>query len=288
MAMPEQQSAGNAAQVQFWNSPGARAWADQHERMDRALAPLLEALIAVAAPQPGERVLDIGCASGTTVLELASRVGAGGYVLGVDIAERSVARAQQRIAAAGFRHAEVIVADAATHAFPNASFDLLCSRLGIMFFSDPIAAFTNIRRAMKPAGCVAIACFRAPAESPFPSTLASTVQHLLPPIPALGPEEPGPFSWADPSRVHRILEGAGFSEVSLTPVNPIICLAPPGGAAEAADFAMVFGPLTRVLTERSAAEREVVRATLQAFFATHDGPAGVTLPAANWLVQARA
>lgn len=284
---PEPQTDGNAAQIQYWNSPGARSWADQHERMDRVLAPLLEALIAAAAAQPGERVLDIGCASGTTVLALAERVGPSGRVLGADVARSSVARAQQRIAAAGHRNAEVIVADAATHDFPDASFDLLCSRLGIMFFVDPTAAFANIRRAMKPGGRVALICFRTPAESPFPNAMASTVRHLLPPIPTPGPEEPGPFSWADPSRVHRILEGAGFHGVTLTPINSTVCLAPPGGAAEAADFAMVFGPLTRVLGELSAAAREEVRATLQAFFAGHDGPEGVTLPAANWLVQAR-
>jgi SAM-dependent methyltransferase len=285
--MPEQQATDNAAQIEYWNSVPTRAWADQHARIDRALAPLLEALIAAAAPRPGERVLEIGCASGTIVLELANRVGPSGHVLGADVAAHSVARARERIAAAGLRNAEVIVADAATHAFPTAAFDLLCSRLGIMFFVNPAAAFTNIRRAMKPGGRVALVCFRRPDESPFPNAMTFTAQHLLPPIPTPGPEEPGPFSWADPARVHRILEGAGFHGVSLTPVNSTICLAPPGGASEAADFAMVFGPLTRVLGELSAAKRGEVRATLQAFFAQHDGPNGITLPAANWLVQAR-
>jgi SAM-dependent methyltransferase len=286
--MPEQPTGGNAAQIELWNSPPMRAWADQHERMDRALAPLLEALIAAADPQPGEHVLDIGCGSGTTALALAKRVGDGGRVLGADIAERSVARAQQRIAAAGYRKAEVIAADAATHPFPAHAFDLAFSRLGIMFFADPTAAFANIRHAVKPGGRVTLACFRAPAESPFPNAIVAAVRHLLPPIPPAGPDEPGPFSWADPARVHRILEGAGFRDVSLTPVNPTIRLAPPGNAAEAADFAMVFGPLTRHLAQLSAAQREAVRAALQAFFAGHDGPSGIALTAANWLVRARA
>src|SRR5438093_3484624 len=108
----------NTAQIEYWNSPATRAWADEHERMDRAAAPLLAALLERAAPQPGERVLDIGCGSGTTVLELAARVGPGGHVLGADVAQHSVARARERIAAAGLVNAEVIAADAATHAFP--------------------------------------------------------------------------------------------------------------------------------------------------------------------------
>src|SRR6516164_140676 len=83
----------SAAQAEFWNSLAARGWADQHQRMDRVLVPLLEALMTAAAPQPGERVLDIGCGSGTTVLELAARVGPSGHVTGADSPSR---RSQRR------------------------------------------------------------------------------------------------------------------------------------------------------------------------------------------------
>jgi cyclopropane fatty-acyl-phospholipid synthase-like methyltransferase len=106
-----QAGSSNAAQIEFWNSAASRAWADEHERMDRAVAEVTKALLDLAAPQPGERVLDIGCGGGTTVLELAARIGPDGHVLGADIAQQSVARTRERIAAAGLRHAEVIVAD---------------------------------------------------------------------------------------------------------------------------------------------------------------------------------
>ena len=116
--MTDQRAASpNAAQIEFWNSAAARAWADQYERMDRAVADLTKALLDMAAPQSGERVLDIGCGAGTTVLELAARVGPGGHVLGADISDQSVTRARERIAAAGSRHAEVIVADVSVHPF---------------------------------------------------------------------------------------------------------------------------------------------------------------------------
>src|SRR6516225_3714326 len=137
-AVADRQAApGNAAQIEFWNSAATRAWADQYARMDRAVAALTNELLALSAPRPGERVLDIGCGAGTTVLELATRVGPGGRVLGADVSEPSIARARERIAAAGLRHAEVIVADASVHPFPPDSFDLTFSRFGIMFFSDP-------------------------------------------------------------------------------------------------------------------------------------------------------
>src|SRR5712692_1569653 len=158
--MAEQPTSSNAAQIEFWNSPASRAWAAEHERMDRALAELTKSLLGFAAPQPGERVLDIGCGGGTTVLELAARVGSSGHVLGADVAEHSVARARERIAMAGLRQAEVICADASTHPFPSASFDLAFSRLGVMFFSDPTAAFGNVRRAMRPGARIALGVFR--------------------------------------------------------------------------------------------------------------------------------
>src|SRR5215813_5459524 len=158
--------------------------------MDRAVAALTKELLDLAAPQPGERVLDIGCGPGTTVLELAERVGPGGHVLGADVSEPSVTRARERIAAARMRHAEVIVADASVHPFPPDSLDLTFSRFGIMFFSDPVAAFANVRRAMKPGGRLTLAVFRPASAKLWPNAPLEAVRHLLPPIPTPGPEEP--------------------------------------------------------------------------------------------------
>src|SRR5436309_11561800 len=128
-----------AGTAEYWNSAATRPWAEQHERQDRALAGLARAALELAAPQPGERVLDIGCGAGTTLLELAARVGPSGHVLGGDISEQSVARARERIAAVGLRHAEAVCADVAAHPFSTGSFDLAFSRLGVMFFNDPRA-----------------------------------------------------------------------------------------------------------------------------------------------------
>jgi SAM-dependent methyltransferase len=202
-------------------------------------------------------------------------------VLGADVAEQSVARVRERIAAAGLRHAEAIVADVSSQPFAPNSFDLSFSRFGVMFFSDPVTAFANVHRAMKPGGRVALAVFRAAADNLWPNSPLAALRHLLPPIPVPGPEDPGPFSWADPGRVHRIMEGAGFREVSLTPLDPLIQLG--GRAAEAA----LFGPLTRVLPALPAPQRDAVRSALEVFFEGHTTSQGVVLPAANWVVRAR-
>lgn len=276
-------------QAAYWNSAAARAWAEQYRRMDRALTGLSEALLAAAAPQPGERALDIGCGGGTTVLELAGRVGPGGLVIGADIAEHSVVRASERVAAAGLRNAEVICGDAATHPFAPDSLDLTFSRLGVMFFVDPTAAFANVRRAMRTGGRTALGVFRSPDENPWPNAPLQAVRHLLPPFDRPAPDAPSMFSWADPARVRRILEGAGFREISLAPFDSVLRLAgAAGGAAEAADFAVTFGPLTRVLPSLPEDQQQRIRAALEAFFAGHATPEGVTLPSRFWLVQARA
>src|SRR5262249_17837876 len=146
----------------------------------------------------------------------------------------------------------------------------------------PAAAFANVHRAMVPGGRMALAVFRAPGGGLWPNSPLEAVRHLLPPIPTPGLEEPGPFSSADPAPVHRILESAGFREVSLTPFDPEIGLAETGGPAEAADFVMALGPLTRVLPALTARQRETVRAALEVYFQKHARHQRVFLPAAIW------
>ena len=276
----------STCQPEYWNSP-ARPWATHYEQADRAFGGLGMAALQLAALQGGENVLVIGCGSGTTVLELATRVGSWGHVRGADVSAQCVAQARERIAAAGLSHAEVIEADVAAHSFATGGFDLAFSRLGVMFFSDPTAALANVYRAMKPAGRVVPAVFRPTSENPWPSAPVGTVCHLLPPMPPPAPDDPGMFSWGEPARVRRILEGAGFREVSLTPVDLDCQLAGDGGIAEAAEFALLFGPLPRRVSGFSEAQLHAVRAALEAFFERHSTPQGVALPSAFWIVQAR-
>jgi SAM-dependent methyltransferase len=275
-----------AAQRTLWNSDVTRRWVTEQARIDRLMAEVTEAAIAAAAPKFGEHALDIGCGTGTTVLRLAEAVGSGGRVLGVDISEQQLALAGQRIAAADASHVRLVLGDAATHDFVPESFDLAFSRYGVMFFADPVAAFQNIRTAMRSTGRLLFAVFRSGPENPWATAALGAIRHLVTPPAPLGPEDPGQFSWSDPARVKRILNGGGFQDVTLTPLDLNFRLG--ADAAAAAEFATFFGQGSRLLYGVPDEIRQAALVAFEAFFKQYEGPTGVSLPGALWLVSARA
>jgi SAM-dependent methyltransferase len=283
----EETMSGQATQSDYWNHPIADVWADRHQQIDRLFADITSVVLGRADPRPGERVLDIGCGAGTTTLELAARVGPSGHVTGADISRHSTARARERIGAGGIGNAEIILADVGSHPFTQDSFDLAFSRFGVMFFPDPVASLSNVRAAMRQGGRLTFAVFRPRPENAFAALPYDAVAHLLPALSPPGPEEPGQFSWADPARVRRILGGAGFRDVTLTAFDPHLRLAGPGGASDAAEFALHLGPVSRALSTMDAPPTDALRSALEAFFRRHDTPQGIALAAALWIVQAR-
>jgi SAM-dependent methyltransferase len=243
------------------------------------------AALAAAAPKPGENVLDIGCGTCTTTLKQAEAVGPTGRVLGIDISEQQLALARQRVAAAGAENVELVLDDAPTYGFQPETFDRGFTRFGVMFFAEPVAAFRNIRRAMKVSGRLLLAVFRSGPENPWATAAIAAIRHLVPPPPASGPEDPGQFSWSVPARVRRILDGAGFQKVALTPLDLSFHLG--ADAAEAAEFATFVGQGARLLDGPPDETLNAARAALTEFFKDHEGPNGASLPKALWLVSAR-
>jgi SAM-dependent methyltransferase len=276
--------AGNEAQIAYWNGPIGETWAKDYVKRDRDHDAVTVALMAKADAKPGEHVLDIGCGSGTTTLLLAERVGAGGRALGVDLSAPMLEVARRRALESGNR-AEFIQADASDYAFAPASFDLAFSQSGVMFFADPVAAFRNIRRALKPTGRVVFSCWRPHADHPWANIPESAAKPFLPPSPPSDPNAPGRYGFSNPDRVKSILLQAGFHvpEIEKLDARAFLGATPEEAAASAIDA----GPLMRTLAQADAETRAKVRAAVTARLAREIGPDGIWLIAAAWLVSAR-
>ena len=269
----------NADMIEYWNGDGAKRWIAARDRMDRSMAAIHDALIAFAEPRRGERVLDIGCGCGTTTIELAKKTGV--QALGVDVSAPMVEVARERAGSA----ATFVVADASTYAF-EPKFQLAFSRFGVMFFADPVAAFANIRRAVKPGGRLAFACWRALEHNAWAGAPLAAARPLLPATPRPDPLAPGPFAFADGERVCRILGDAGFHDASVAAHGSTMWL---GETLDAAvDEVLAIGPLARAAGELPEATRAQIRERVRAALEPFVAPDGVALPAAVWLAGARA
>lgn len=287
MADTAGQDQDNTAQIAYWNDRAAVTWTAMQDRLDAMFTPLTALALDAAAPVAGERVIDIGCGCGATVLELARRVGPNGRVLGVDVSEPMAARARERIAAAGLANAAVEVSDASAFGFEPAQADLLFSRFGVMFFADPAAAFSNLRRAMRSGGRLLFACWRPMTDNPWFLVPTQAAAPLLPPTPPMDPNAPGPFAFADADRVRGILGTAAWSDVSLTRQDVPMRLAGPGEIAEAADFATRVGGLARALADAPSDVKRRAAEAIAGVLPAYDGPEGVCLTGSIWLVSAR-
>lgn len=273
----------NTDQIEYWNTRAAESWVALQEHLDSVFAPLTEVALGAAAPAAGEHVIDVGCGCGATTLRLGALVGRSGHVLGLDVSQPMAARARERVAAAGLGNVEIRVEDASTAALPPA--DLLFSRFGVMFFDDPAAAFGHLRGAMRPGGRMLCAVWRPVAENPWFKVPMDAVRGLFPALPPQDPNAPGPFAFADAERVRGIMAAAGWRDVKLTPRDVGMPVAGAGETDRAAAFSLRIGPVARMLAEADPALRPQVEAAIASALRPFDGPSGVVLPGAFWLIS---
>jgi ubiquinone/menaquinone biosynthesis C-methylase UbiE len=276
----------NADQIAYWNGPGGQHWADRQQTQDIVLAPVADILIDCAKAKAGERVVDVGCGAGATTIALAQKVGPTGSVLGVDISAPMLARARQ-IAQAGMP-IEFVLADATVYPFEPASFDLLASRFGVMFFAQPALSFANLRRALRPSGRLAFACWQEPRDNPFFMAPLQAVYKHVPKLPQLGPEDPGPFSFASEARVNRILSEAGFAGVAMEPYDLSLDIAVGRGLDAAVEASLEIGPAARALQEQPPDVRAAATNSIREALAPFARGQTVPLGASIWIVTARA
>ena len=260
------------------SSPGllhAKAWAEAYELIDLQLSPLGLRAIDTLGLRPGGIVLDIGCGSGQTLLQLAGRVGTEGRVIGVDVAPLLLEIARRRTAT--LSQVRVIQADAQSLDLPAGSADAVFSRFGVMTFNDPAAAFASFREILRPSGALAFTCWRSLQENEldhFPLSAAG-VQPAV---------DESSFSFADPGHIRRTLEAAGFGDIVIQPHDEKVS----SGDLDAMTWVLLkVGPLGKIVRENPAS-RATVEPLLRAALAALGDPSRVGLLASIWIVTARA
>ncbi len=268
----------NADQVAFWSGRAGAAWVARQAQFDGMMTPILEMLLETARPATGERVLDLGCGTGASLLRVADAVGPRGHVTGVDISVPMLGLARHRVAEAGLGHVEPLNADAQIHPFDQ-GFDLALSRFGVMFFADPVAAFANIRAAMRPRGRLAFVTWAGMADNPWFRIPSEVAQARLGPVPRPDPRAPGPMAFAEPDYVCDILARAGWHAAEFR--AEALELTPPGTLPEVADFMGREGPASRIVTHHDGSEADVtaIISGIADRIADHATPEGVRIPA---------
>ena len=276
----------NADQIAYWNGPGGQRWADRQSTQAIVLAPVADVLIDRARAKAAERIVDVGCGAGATTIAFAEKVGPAGHVMGIDISRPMLARARQ-VAPAGLP-VDFVLADATVYPFEPASFDLVASRFGVMFFAEPAHSFANLRKALRPSGRLVFACWRDPRENPFFMAPLQAVYKHAPRLPQLGPEDPGPFSFASEARVQRILSEAGFSGVAMEPCDLVLDIAVGRGLDAAVEGALEIGPAARALAEQPPEVVAAATRSIREALAAYAKGQSVPLPASIWIVTAKA
>jgi len=271
----------NQQQVEFWNGAAGDVWVTAQVQLDTTLAPLSEVAIEAANVVAGERVIDVGCGCGSTSIAMAQK---GAIVWGVDVSAPMLAKAKER--ASELSNVTFSETDAATQNY-TADHQLIFSRFGVMFFADPVAAFTNLRQGLTDEGRLVFVCWQAMVKNDWVMVAGRAVQPFLSAPGVIDPNAPGPFAFADSDRIHTILNEAGYADIEITSVTPSIKIGQ--DLDEAMRLLSQIGPVARVLAEldENTDKKAEALAAARTALGEHQTSAGINLGAAAWIVSAR-
>lgn len=271
----------NTAQLDAWDGGEGQYWAAHADEYDDSITPYHHALLDLAAVEPDDRVLDIGCGTGQTTRD-AARQAVAGSAVGIDLSWAMLEVAGTRAEHEGVRNVSFLHADAQVHPFEPASFDLAISRTGTMFFGEPQVAHANIARALRPGGRLAIAVWQARSENEwftaFTSALAAGRDLPVPP-----PDAPHPFSMSDPDRLSALFGATGFDGVAVNDLRAPMTF----GADARQAYEFVLGQLGWLVADLDDTRREAALRALMETMRRHDSGDGVSFDSAMWLISAR-
>ena len=274
----------NADALRAWDGADGAYWAEHEVTFDVSVARYQRRFFDAAAIATGDRVLDIGCGNGETTRDAARLAAPEGSALGVDLSSRMIEQARRRAVEQGIGNARFEQADAQIYPFERQVYDVAISRTGAMFFGDPVAAFTNVARALRPGGRLALLVWQTLPQnewvSEFRQALAAGRSLPTPP-----PDAPGPFSFADPDRVRTILSAAGFTDVTFEGANELMYFG--DDADDAYHFVRGLGFTEFMLRDLDDDARTRALAALRGTIAAHETGDGVLYPSATWIIGAR-
>jgi SAM-dependent methyltransferase len=275
----------NEAMRHYWNTVAGPRWIASPGFRERRNQESLALLLDCLRLSGGESVLEIGCGTGAVTLPLAQAVGEQGRVVAVDISEPMLGSARQRVEESGLHNVTLLAGDAQVFGFEQAAFDVATSRMGVMFFADPVAAFRNIGSALKPGGRLVFACWAPLAENRHWLISYNIALRHLGPAPSTD-HEAGPLAFGDPEYVRRVLAAAGFDEITVVRAHPTII---GGSPEEEARQALMMGPTARLIEAKQPDEatRQVIAGEIAAAFAAEASAGPIRLAATIFLVTAR-
>jgi SAM-dependent methyltransferase len=270
----------NAAQLHAWDGNEGAYWAEHADDFDRALAAYHQPFLEAAGIRDADRVLDIGCGTGQTTRD-AARAAKSGSALGVDLSSQVIEYAHRRAVKERVGNVAFEQADAQVYPFDAGTFDVVISRTGAMFFGDPVAAFANISRALRPGGRLVLLTWQGPGPNEWIRELSGALAagRNLPQPP---PETPGPFALSDPERVRTILTAADYTDIRLDGRSEPMWF---GHDAERA-YEFVLGLMSWMLEGLDDALRAQALDNLRVNMAAHDTGRGVLYESATWTIHA--
>jgi SAM-dependent methyltransferase len=282
-------SIANTAQAEHWNTgPGVAHWVSNQHRYDRMHQPFTALILAAAALRAGDQVLDVGCGCGGTTLA-AARLVAPGEATGVDLSAPMLELARAGAQQAGLGNVTFHQDDVQVRRFGPARFDAVISRFGVMFFADPVAAFTNIRSATRPGGHLVFVCWQPLAANEWLTVPQAALAEHVPPPDDFGTQDgPGMFAFADDGRVRSVLAAAGWQDITVTPQRPSILVGGGGSVDDAVAFLRTATIGRTMLAGAGPATTDRALDSLRTALTKHSDADGVHLAAGAWLVQATA
>jgi ubiquinone/menaquinone biosynthesis C-methylase UbiE len=288
MTRTDAAASANAETTEAWDGP----LYDRFVRFRDVIVPGLrvhgEEALRLFPPQPGQRVVDIGCGFGDTTQRIAELVGSEGEAVGVDVGTRFIDSARTETAALGIANARFEVADVQFDDL-GGPYDMAFSRMGTMFFANPVAALRNVRSALKPGAPLVMVVWRRREDNEWLYRAQTIVEQIV-----QRPEEydeptcgPGPFSMAGADTTSDILLHSGFEDIELRRCD--LPMFAGRTVADAIELVMALGPAGEILRlwgDRMAHVHEEVHAALEQGLGDYASPEGVIAPASTWIVSA--